>query len=180
LIDPALKLPVSDQCRLLDIPRSTFNFSGSGESEENLSLMEVIDKLYLAHPENGSRKMVRVLARQGIAVNRTRVQRLMQLMGIRSLTPQRRTTIAHPDHAKYPYLVRGVDVNRPNQVWASDITCLPFHKGFMYLVAIMVRILRVFVHAFSLNPYIHSRVFVHPVGGRRRRCCEVKAPTTLL
>ena len=99
--------------------------------------MEQIDRLYLAHPENGSRMMVRVLARQGVVVNRKRVQRLMNLMGIRSLAPQRKTTVANKEHFKYPYLLRGLLIDRPNQVWCTDITYIPFAKGFMYLVAIM-------------------------------------------
>jgi|SRR5665213_890625 len=88
--------------------------------------MEIIDRLYLAHPENGSRMMVRVLKRTGRAVNRKRVQRLMNLMGIRSLAPQKKTTVAHPEHFKYPYLLRGLSINRPNQVWCADITYVPF------------------------------------------------------
>jgi putative transposase len=99
--------------------------------------MQIIDKIYLAHPENGSRMMVRVLRRRGHAVNRKRVQRLMRLMGIRSLAPQPSTTKAHPAHPKYPYLLRGLSINRTNQVWCADITYIPFKKGFLYLAAIM-------------------------------------------
>jgi putative transposase len=85
--------------------------------------MELIDRLYLAHPENGSRMMVRVLRRTGHVVNRKRVQRLMNLMGIRSLAPQKKTTTPHPDHYKYPYLLRGLSIDRPNHVWCADTTC---------------------------------------------------------
>jgi putative transposase len=81
--------------------------------------------------------MVKVLARQGVIVNRKRVQRLMNLMGIRSLAPQKKTTVANKEHVKYPYLLRGLLIDRPNQVWCSDITYVPFKKGFLYLVAIM-------------------------------------------
>lgn len=83
--------------------------------------MERVDRLYLAHPENGSRMMVRVLARSGINVNRKRVQRLVNLMGIRSLAPQRKTTVANKEHFKYPYLLGGLLIDRPNMVWCSDI-----------------------------------------------------------
>lgn len=117
--------------------RSTYYYEGPGESPENLALMELIDQLYLAHPENGSRTMVKVLARRGVAVNRKRVQRLMNLMGIRSLAPQRKTTVVNREHFKYPYLLRGLSVDHVNHVWCSDITYVPFKKGFMYLVAIM-------------------------------------------
>lgn len=137
MIDPALEISVSEQCRLLQVPRSTYYHLGASETAENLALMERIDQLYLAHPENGSRMMVRVLAREGIKVNRKRVQRLMALMGIRSLAPQRKTTIANKAHYKYPYLLRGLVIDRPNQVWCADITYVPFKKGFLYLVAVM-------------------------------------------
>jgi putative transposase len=113
----------------LGLARSTYYYEGASESEENLALMELIDGLYLAHPENGSRMMVRVLARMGHVVNRKRVQRLMNLMGIRSLAPQRKTTIAHKEHFKFPYLLRALTIERPNQVWCADTTYVPFKKG---------------------------------------------------
>ena len=81
--------------------------------------------------------MVKVLKRMGHVVNRKRVQRLMNLMGIRSLAPQKKTTIPHPDHFKYPYLLRGLNIDHPNHVWCADITYVPFKKGFLYLVAVM-------------------------------------------
>ena len=137
MIDPDHELSIGTQCDLLDIARSTYYYESAGESPENLALMEQIDRLYLAHPENGSRMMVKVLARDGVIVNRKRVQRLMNLMGIKSLAPQRKTTIPNKAHFKYPYLLRGLLIDRPNQVWCSDITYVPFHKGFLYLVAIM-------------------------------------------
>jgi len=138
MIDPELELPVSSQCRLLSVPRSTYYYERrETESDENLVLMQAIDQLYLAHPENGSRLMTKVLRRRGHKLNRKRVQRLMRLMGIRSLAPQPSTTKAHPAHPKYPYLLRNVRVDRPNQAWAVDITYIPFKKGFLYLVAIM-------------------------------------------
>ena len=138
MIDPDLDLPVSRQCLLLGLARSTYYYeSKNTESDINLALMEEIDRLYLAHPENGSRMMTKILRRRGHEVNRKRVQRLMQLMGLRSLAPQPTTTKAHPDHPKYPYLLRNLSVDRPNHVWCSDITYIPFKKGFLYLVAIM-------------------------------------------
>ena len=138
MIDPELDLPVSTQCRLLSVPRSTYYYERcETESGENLALMQAIDQLYLVHPENGSRMMTKVLRRRGHRLNRKRVQRLMRLMGIRSLSPQPSTTKAHPAHPKYPYLLRNVSIDRPNQAWAVDITYIPFKKGFLYLVAIM-------------------------------------------
>jgi len=137
VIDPGLEVSVSLQCQLLEVARSTYYYqSQHHESEENLTLMQEIDRAYLAHPENGSRMMVRVLRRRGHEVNRKRVQRLMQLMGIRSLAPQPATTKPHPAHPKYPYLLRNLRIDR-NQVWCANIMYIPFKKGFLYLVAIM-------------------------------------------
>ena len=87
MIDRDLEPPVLDRCRLLSLARSTYYYEGASETPENLALMQIIDRLYLAHPENGSRMMMKVLARMGRVVNRKRVQRLMNLMGIRSLAP---------------------------------------------------------------------------------------------
>ena len=137
MIDPGLELPIADQCRLLSLARSTYYYEGAVETPENLELMEIIDRLYLAHPENGSRMMVKVLKRMGRVVNRKRVQRLMNLMGIHSLAPQKKTTIPHPEHVKYPYRLRGLSIDHPNHVWCADVTYVPFKKGFFYLVAIM-------------------------------------------
>jgi putative transposase len=138
MIDPDLGLPVSRQCELLGIARSTYYYErGGSESEENLELMRVIDEIYLAHPENGSRMMVRALKRRGIFVNRKRVRRLMRLMGLRSLSPQPKTTMPNKAHPVYPYLLRDLVIDHSNHVWAADITYVPFKKGFWYLVAIM-------------------------------------------
>jgi putative transposase len=128
---------VSVHCQLLEVARSSYYQSQHHESEENLALMQEIDRAYLAHPENGSRMMVRVLRRRGHEVNRKRVQPLMQLMSIRSLAPQPGATNPHPGHPKYPYPLRNLRIDRPNQVWCADITYIPFKKGFLYLVAIM-------------------------------------------
>ncbi|HQU00539.1 MAG TPA: IS3 family transposase [Acidimicrobiales bacterium] len=138
MIDPDHALPVSRQCALLDVARSTYYYErGATESEENLELMRLIDEIYLAHPENGQRMMVRTLKRRGIFVNRKRVRRLMRLMGLKSLAPQPKTTVANRAHPVYPYLLRDLVIDHPNQVWAADITYVPFRKGFWYLVAIM-------------------------------------------
>jgi putative transposase len=123
MIDPGLEVSVLVQCRLLEVARSNCYYQSQHyESEENLAMMEEIDWLYLAHPENGSRMMVRFLRRRGRKVNRKRVQCLMQLVGIRSLAPQPSTTKSHPMHPKYPYLLRNLRIDRPNQVCATDIT----------------------------------------------------------
>jgi putative transposase len=117
---------------LVGLPRSTWYYQPLGESAENLSLMRSIDELYLRRPFYGSRKLAAVLG-----TNRKRVQRLMRLMGIEAIYPKRRTTWPAAGHKIYPYLLRGVAVTRPNQVWSSDITYLPLRQGFLYLVAVM-------------------------------------------
>jgi putative transposase len=114
------------------LPRSTWYYQVRGETIENLALMRAIDEQYLKTPFYGSRKMAEVFG-----CNRKRVQRLMRLMGIEAIYPKRRTTWPAAGHKIYPYLLRGVAITRPNQVWASDITYIPLKHGFLYLVAIM-------------------------------------------
>jgi putative transposase len=99
--------------------------------------MELIDKQYLKAPAWGSRSMRNHLCRLGYKVNRKRVQRLMRLMGLEAIYPKPRTSRPHPAHKVYPYLLRNLNINRPNQVWAADITYIPMNRGFMYLVAVM-------------------------------------------
>jgi putative transposase len=107
------------------------------ESAENLGLMRLLDEAYLTMPFYGSRRMTEHLVRAGHAVNRKRVQRLMRKMGLEALFPGRKTTIPAPGHKVYPYLLRGLTIDRPNQVWCSDITYIPLRCGFLYLVAVM-------------------------------------------
>jgi putative transposase len=107
------------------------------EDETDLGLMRRIDELFLAHPFLGSRRMARMLSRDGAPVNRKRVQRLMRLMGIEALGPKPDTSKPAPGHKIYPYLLRGLTIERPNHVWAADITYIPIGQGFLYLVAII-------------------------------------------
>ena len=132
---PALSL--SRQCEILSISRSSFYYAPKGESVENLALMLRIDELFMKYPFYGSRQMVRQLRRDGIAVGRHRVRRLMRLMGLAAIYQAPRTSDPHPSHRIYPYLLRGMEIDRPNQVWCSDITYIPVQHGFLYLVAIM-------------------------------------------
>ncbi len=120
------------QCELLGLPRSSRYYVPCGETAENLVLMRRIDELYTEWPFLGSRKLA-----QELGVNRKRVQRLMRIMGIAGIVPRRRTTVSHPGHKKYPYLLRNLEVLRPDQVWCSDITYIPLQHGFLYLVAVM-------------------------------------------
>lgn len=131
-------LSIRRQCELVGLNRSTFYWQLAGESPLNLQLMRLIDKEYTRAPFYGYRKMTaRLNDPHGYQVNHKRVARLMQKMGLQAVCPRPRTSIADKQHKKYPYLLRGLDINRPNQVWASDITYVPLPLGFMYLVAIM-------------------------------------------
>jgi len=130
-------LSLSRQCRLLTISRSSFYYAPKGESPENLALMRRIDELFLKYPFYGSRQMARQLRREGIEAGRHRVRRLMRLMGLEAIYQAPRTSQPHPAHRIYPYLLTGMAIGRPNQVWCADITYIPVSRGFLYLVAIM-------------------------------------------
>ena len=130
-------LSLSRQCKILSISRSSFYYAPKGESPENLALMRRIDELFLKYPFYGSRQMVRQLRREGLRVGRHRVRRLMRLMGLEAIYQAPRTSVPHPAHRVYPYLLKGLAIDRPNQVWCADITYIPVQRGFLYLVAIM-------------------------------------------
>ena len=131
------ELSLSRQCRLLRVSRSSVYHRPKGESAENLALMRRIDKLFLEHPFYGSRQMVRHLWREGVCVGRHRVRRLMRLMGLEAICQAQRTTRPHPEHRGYPYLFKGLAIERPNRAWTADIAYIPVQKGFLYLVAVM-------------------------------------------
>lgn len=131
------ELSIVQQCDLLGLPRSSYYYEPAPESDENLRLMRLIDEQYLETPFYGSRQMTNHLVREGHSVNRKRVQRLMRIMGLEALFPGRKTTIRVPEHKVYPYLLRGLTIDRPDQVWCSDITYVPVRRGFLYLVAVM-------------------------------------------
>lgn len=131
------ELSVVRQCELLGLPRSTWYYEARPESAENLQLMRLIDEQFLRTPFYGSRRMTAVLQRQGHEINRKRVQRLMQLMGLEAIYPKPRTTLTGGGHKIYPYLLRNLEITRPNQVWSADITYVPMRHGFLYLVAIL-------------------------------------------
>ena len=131
------KLSVSRQCRLLRLNRSSYYYKNKPVKAEDLKLMRLIDEQYLKTPSWGSRSMRNHLRRLGYKINRKRVQRLMRLMGLEAIYPKPKTSRPHPAHKVYPYLLRNMVVERPNQVWAADITYIPMNRGFMYLVAVM-------------------------------------------
>jgi putative transposase len=125
------------QCELLGVNRSGLYYEPSGESEENLTLMRLLDEQYTRTPFYGSRKMVEWLDTQGFEVNRKRVTRLMELLGIEAVYPKPKLSQPGDGHKIYPYLLRGVGVDRVNQVWSTDITYIRMARGFVYLVAVM-------------------------------------------
>jgi putative transposase len=130
-------LSVVRQCQLLGLARSSFYYEKPVPSEEELTLLRLLDQQYLETPFYGSRRMTISLRQQGYAVNRKRVQRLMRQLGIEALYPKPRLSKPHPEHQVYPYLLRNLAVTQPNQVWCTDITYLPVLKGHFYLVAMM-------------------------------------------
>jgi putative transposase len=131
------EVSVRRQCELLGVNRSGLYYEPLGESEENLTLMRLLDEQYTRTPFYGSRKMVEWLATQGFDVNRKRVSRLMALMGIEAVYPKPKLSQAGEGHRIYPYLLKGMEVNRVNQVWSTDITYIRMAQGFVYLVAVM-------------------------------------------
>jgi putative transposase len=151
LVDRAeVGLSIAAQCRLLKIARSTLYWRAVPVSEDDLRLMRRIDEQYLAAPFYGSRRMVAVLRRDGEVINRKRVRRLMRLMGIEAIYQKPNTSRRHPEHKVFPYLLRDLVIDRPNQVWCADITYIPLAKGFVYLVAVMDWFSR-FVLSWSLS-----------------------------
>jgi putative transposase len=138
MIEAGVREPsISRQCQLLGLSRSSFYYAPRPIDPEDLELMRLIDEQYLKTPFFGSRSMARHFRRQGRRVNRKRIQRLMRLMGIEAVYPKPHTSRPHPQHRIYPYLLRDLNIEHANQVWAADITYVPMSHGFMYLVAVI-------------------------------------------
>lgn len=133
------KLSVRSQCRLMEISRSQYYayLTPKQMPSKDLALMAEIDKLYTERPCLGSRQMRRALIARGFTISRKKVQRCMRLMCICSILPKPGATIRNKEHETYPYLLRGLEITRPDQVWATDITYLPIEGGFMYLTAVI-------------------------------------------
>jgi putative transposase len=128
---------VRRQCELLGLNRSSLYYEPVGAAAEDLRLMRLIDEQYTACPFYGSRRMTAWLIERGEGVNRKRVQRLMRVMGLEAIYPKPRTSRPGEGHKVYPYLLRGVTIERPDQVWSADITYVPMASGFMYLAAVI-------------------------------------------
>ena len=137
MIDRENGSSVTRQCELLSLSRSTAYYRPSGESEGDLALMRRLDEMHLQRPFYGSRRLRDWLQDEGQCVNRKRIQRLMRQMGMRALYPKASTSRPAAGHKIYPYRLRDVVIERPNQVWATDVTYIPLARGFVYLVAIM-------------------------------------------
>jgi putative transposase len=137
MIERRGRLSVTRQCQLLELPRSTVYHRPRPTGTRDLDLMRRIDELHLAWPWMGSRSIRDQLVLSGFPVCRDRVRRLMRKMGIRAIYRAPRTTVPAPGHKIYPYLLKDLVIDRPNQVWCADITYLPMARGFLYLVAIM-------------------------------------------
>jgi len=138
MIDPGdERLSIKRQCELIGLSTSSYYRKVRGESEENLTYMRLIDEEYTRHPFFGSRGMRDYLRRLGHRVSRKRTQRLMRVMGLVSVAPQKRTSIPAPGHKIYPYLLRNMEICRPDHVWCSDITYIRLSRGFVFLTAVM-------------------------------------------
>ena len=131
-------LSISRQCELLDLARSTYYYTPEPVSDEELELMRLIDQCYLELPFYGTRRIKDWLFdNHNLVVNRKRIQRLRRLLAIETLYPKRNLSLANHEHKIYPYLLRNLTIERPNQVWSTDITYVPMAKGFVYLVAVI-------------------------------------------
>jgi putative transposase len=137
MIKPNADLSISRQSQLLSVSRSSLYYRPRPDSEEEFDLLKRLDELFTENPMYGSRRMQVVLKREGILVGRRRIRRLMRKLGLWAVTPRPDTSRPHPEHKIYPYLLRDLVIERPNQVWATDITYIPMRRGFLYLVAIL-------------------------------------------
>ena len=137
MIDRNHPLPITRQAKALGIARSTVYAQPRPVSDRDLELMKLIDRFHLEMPFAGSRMLRDLLALVSIMVGRRHVATLMRCMGIEALYRKPRTTHKHPQHPVYPYLLRGLKIDRPNQVWAMDLTYIPMARGFVYLVAVL-------------------------------------------
>ena len=138
MVDPGHpRLSIVRQCELVSILRASFYRQPAGESPENLALMRLIDETFLECPFYGARQMARHMRRLGWCIGRKRVRRLMRKLGLAPIYQAPKTSEPHPQHKIYPYLLRHMAIERPNQVWCADVTYIPMRRGFLYLVAIM-------------------------------------------
>ena len=171
LVEPCSELSLQRQCDLVGISRSGFYYEPVPESPETLVLMQRLDELHLDYPAYGSRRLTALLRREGRLINRKRVARLLEVMGVEVPYPKRQLSAPGEGHRIYPYLLEGLEISGPDQVWCSDITYVPMAYGFMYLVAVMDWWSR-YVVAWELSNSLDSefciRAWNHAVGGGRQ------------
>lgn len=137
LIDRQHSLSIRKQCQVLSVPRSSMYYEPKGETAENLEIMRIVDEHYLNHPTEGVLRMQDMLFALGFVVNHKRVRRLLRLMGLTAIYPKRNLSKLGLKKYIHPYLLKGLEINRPNQVWEIDITYIPMKNGFLYLTAII-------------------------------------------
>ena len=137
MIKPNAELSLQRQSQLLGVSRSSLYYRPRPDSAGEADLLKRLDRIFTEHPVYGSRRLQVALAREDIEVGRRRIRRLMKKLGLWAITPRPDTSRPHPEHTVYPYLLRGLVIDRPNHVWATDISYLPMQKGFLYLVAIL-------------------------------------------
>ena len=137
MIDATHDLPIRRQAKLLEVSRSNVYYLPRPASETDLAVMRRIDELHLNYPFAGARMLRDMLNREGIQIGRKHVSTLMGKMGIAAIYRKRNTSAPHPKHPVYPYLLKNLTIDRPNHVWATDITYIPMRRGFVYLVAIL-------------------------------------------
>jgi putative transposase len=165
------KLSVTRQCVLSGLNRSSYYYEPQGtQSEENLQLMRVIDELYLKRPFYGVPRMTWWLWELGHAVNHKRVERLMRVMGLQAVVPGPHTSRPHPEHRIYPYLLRGLKILAPDQVWCADITYVPMRRGYLYLVAVMDWFSR-YVLTWELSNSLEAVFCCHALDRALERAC---------
>jgi len=138
MVEPDVVLSITRQCDLLSLSRGRFYYRPVEWTERDLQLMEKLDELFTENPTRGTRRLSRALKKRfGLVAGRDKVRRLMRTMGIAAIYPKKNLSVVHSPHTKYPYLLRGVAITRPNQVWSTDITYVRLAKGFVYLTAII-------------------------------------------
>ena len=137
MVSKRVEISLARQCKILRISRSSLYYMPMGISAETLELMHQIDRVFTQYPFFGSRQIAAYLPRKGYHAGRHRVRRLMKIMGLEAIYKRPNTSKKHPENRIYPYLLRGLPITRPNQVWCADITYIPVKRGFLYLVAIM-------------------------------------------
>lgn len=137
MVDKEEAMSICNQCELLSLARSTLYYTASKADDEDLKMMEELDRLYHEDPTRGTRRMTNELRKREFKIGRCHVRRLMQIMRLKTVYCRPRTTVIDPGKYKYPYLLRNLEIVKPNHVWALDITYVPMHRGYMYLLVIM-------------------------------------------